>query len=245
MKIDVLTIFPDMVSVPLQQSILGKAQQAGQITIDIHDIRTFTIDRHHTVDDTPYGGGEGMVMKAGPIFAAVESVTTADSTVLLLSPQGEPFQQKMAEELARLTHLVFICGHYEGVDERVRLGLVHREISLGDFVTSGGEFPALVIIDAICRLLPGVVGNVQSVVNESFSTPFFDYPTYTRPQVFRGMAVPEVLISGHHEHIRTWRRKQALANTYRHRPDLLERAQLSPEDLKLLEQIKMEYEQKC
>jgi len=240
MKIDVLTLFPDMLEIPLQQSILGKARETGHISISIHDIRAFTTDRHHTADDIPYGGGEGMVMKAGPVFDAVESVRSDESTLILLSPQGERFQQKMAEELALLPHLVFICGHYEGVDERVRTGLAPREISLGDFIASGGEFPVLVIIDVICRLVPGVVGNEHSLLNESFSGELLDFPTYTRPQVFRGMRVPDVLLSGHHENIRRWRRRESLRKTLLNRPDLLDKATLSREDLHLLQQLEAE-----
>ncbi|MFC1851489.1 tRNA (guanosine(37)-N1)-methyltransferase TrmD [candidate division CSSED10-310 bacterium] len=240
MKIDVLTLFPTMLDEPLKHSILGKARQSGRVAIAIHDIRDYTTDRHKSADDAPFGGGEGMVLKPEPIFRALDRLGTQKSTTILLSPQGETFDQKMAEELAALPHLILVCGHYEGVDERVRQAVVQRDISLGDFIASGGELPALVLIDVVCRLLPGVVGNDSSLINETFSSSFFDYPTYTRPRIYRGLAVPEVLLSGNHAQINRWRRIEAIKRTFLKRPDLLARVELGAEDRKLLQEIKDE-----
>lgn len=245
MKIDVLTLFPGMVEPPLRQSLLGKAWESGKIDIAVHDLRRFAAGRHKTADDAPYGGGEGMVMKPEPLLLALDELRTAGSTVFLLSPQGTTFTQKVAERLAALSHLVFICGHYEGIDDRIRQTAVDEELSLGDFVAGGGELPVLVMIDVICRLLPGVVGNRQSLVNETFSSGLLDYPAYTRPPEFRGLTVPEVLLSGHHARIERWRRKESLRRTLVFRPDLLERFQCDPTDRILLHEIMEELTAIC
>ena len=221
MRIDVLTLFPGMFAGPFDESIVRRARDSGQLEVRLTDIRDFAIDRHRTVDDTPYGGGPGMVMKPDPVFAAVESVRRADSRVVLLSPRGRLFRQPIAVELSRLPHLVLICGHYEGVDERVSLHLVDDELSIGDYILTGGELAAMVVIDAVARLLPGVLGAHQSILEESHSAGLLEYPHYTRPAEYRGWRVPEVLLSGHHGEIHRWRREQALERTRRQRPDLL------------------------
>jgi tRNA (guanine37-N1)-methyltransferase len=227
LRIDVLTIFPGMFSGPLDHSMLKRAQQQGALEVRLIDIRDFALDQHRTVDDAPYGGGPGMVMKPEPLFAAVEAVRSASSRVILLTPQGRLFRQPMALELARLPHLVLICGHYEGVDERVRQQLADDELSIGDYVLTGGEPAALVVIDAVTRLLPGVLGASESVVEESHSGGLLEYPHYTRPADFRGWRVPEVLLSGNHGAIARWRRRQALLRTFERRPELLTPEQLS------------------
>lgn len=240
LRIDVLTIFPGMFSGPLSESIVARARERGLVEIHIHDIREFARDKHRVTDDYPFGGGAGMVMKPEPIFAAVEQVMSDAAgpvRVILMSPQGRVFTQEMAMRLAQERHLLFICGHYEGVDERVRQALVHEEISIGDYILTGGELPAMVVIDALTRLVPGVLDE-ESVAAESFTSGLLDYPQYTRPREFRGMTVPEVLISGDHEKVRIWRRKEALARTLERRPDLLSKANLTAEDLRLLEEIK-------
>ncbi|MCR4401891.1 MAG: tRNA (guanosine(37)-N1)-methyltransferase TrmD [Firmicutes bacterium] len=239
MRIDVLTLFPGMFSGPLSESIVARARERGLVEVHIHDIRDFAQDKHRVADDYPFGGGAGMVMKPEPIFAAVEHVTGGEAgagRVILMSPQGAVFTQEMAVRLAREPHLVVICGHYEGVDERVREALVDEEISIGDYVLTGGELPAMVVIDALTRLVPGVLEE-ESVAAESFTSGLLDYPQYTRPREFRGMTVPEVLVSGDHEKVRIWRRRQALARTLERRPDLLRKAGLTPEDLRLLQEI--------
>jgi tRNA (guanine37-N1)-methyltransferase len=248
MKFDVLTIFPDFFRGPFDYGIVRRAQQAKIIEVAVHDLRGFTRDRHRTVDDRPFGGGEGMVMKPEPIFECVESLGVCGreerqqrkESVVLLSPQGELFTQAVAQELAQLERAVLICGRYEGVDERVSEYLADREVSVGDYVLSGGELPAAIVIDAVTRLLPGALGNERSAQQESFSAAeiarnsdvpdstcgsggLLDYPHYTRPAEFRGMKVPEELISGNHDEIREWRRRKALEKTQRNRPDLLER----------------------
>lgn len=243
MRIEVLTIFPEIfASGHIKTGILGKAVDKGLVRINIVNLRDFTDDAHRTTDDRPYGGGEGMVMKPEPIVRAVESLdTTQEKTLrILLSPQGERFNQKMAWELAEYGCLVLICGRYEGVDERVRELCVDREISIGDYVLSGGELAALVVIDAVARLLPGVVGNYCSVKEDSFKDGLLEYAQYTRPKVFRGKAVPEVLLSGDHERIRVWRRRDSLKRTALRRPDLLKEARLTEDDLKILEEVYQE-----
>jgi len=223
-RIDIVTIFPAMVRAGLQEGILGRAVGSGLIDLQVHDLRDFTTDRHKVVDDTPFGGGPGMVLKAEPIFRAVEHVRDTRGTpdeVLLPSPQGRRFTQAVAEEYSRRAHLVLLCGRYEGVDERVSTALVTEEVSIGDFVLSGGELPALVIVDAVARLVPGVVGDAESVVRDSFTRGLLDHPHYTRPASLRGLDVPAVLLSGHHGEIDRWRRQQALRRTYERRPDLL------------------------
>lgn len=239
MKIDIITIFPEMFEGPLNISILKRAKEKGIIEINIHNLRDYTTDKHRSVDDYPYGGGAGMVMKPEPIFRCVRSLKKDYSEIILLTPQGEVYNQKIAEELSRKEHLIFICGRYEGIDERVRC-IVTREISIGDYILSGGEIPALVIIDSIVRLLPGVVGDPNSLKEESFQEGLLEYPQYTHPRNFEGMEVPEVLLSGDHEKIRRWRRKEALKRTLLRRPDLLERANLTEEDHFLLKEIKEE-----
>ncbi len=268
MKFEILTIFPDFFRGPLDYGIVRKAREAELIEILIHDLRNFTHDRHRTVDDRPFGGGEGMLLKPEPIFEALESLKVAPreervadgapETVVLLSPQGRLFTQSVAQEMMSLERVVFICGRYEGVDERVGEHLADREISVGDFVLSGGELGAAIVIDTMTRLVPGALGNAASSQQESFTTGsgeattrqegeppsstcgsggLLDYPHYTRPAEFRGMKVPEVLVNGNHDEIRKWRRRCALRKTLRNRPDLLQAVKLSDEDRKLLREI--------
>ena len=267
MIFSIVTIFPDFFRGPLDYGIVRRAREAGLIEISIHDLRDFTTDKHRTVDDRPFGGGEGMVLKPEPLFECVESLGVAPreertmkprpaavkESVILLSPQGEMFTQSVAQDLAALERIVLICGRYEGVDERVAEGLADREISIGDYVLSGGELGAAVIVDTIARLIPGALGNQASAQQESFTSAcktksvgpdstcasggLLDYPHYTRPAEFRGMAAPEVLIGGNHEQIRKWRRAKALEKTLRNRPDLLDRGKLSEEDRRLLAEI--------
>jgi tRNA (guanine37-N1)-methyltransferase len=229
MKFDIITIFPGFFREVFDYGIIRRARAAGLVSIEAHDLRAFTSDKHHIVDDRPFGGGDGMVLKPEPIFAAVEKLTGAserasydeDTRVVLLSPQGRQLTQKLASELAAATQIVLICGRYEGVDERVAESLVTDEISIGDYVLSGGEAAAIVMVDAVVRLVPGALGSETSAVNESFSEGMLDYPHYTRPPEFRGLRVPEILLSGHHAQIETWRRKRAHEKTERNRPDLL------------------------
>ncbi len=270
MKFEILTIFPDFFRGPLDYGIVRRAREAGLIEIGIHDLRTFTHDRHRTVDDRPFGGGEGMVLKPEPIFECIESLGVspreqrthegANETVVLLSPQGEVFTQAMAQELTGRERVVLICGRYEGVDERVGEYLADREISVGDFVLSGGELAAAVVVDVVARLVPGALGNAASAQQESFtpgrheaqstvggapsstcaSGGLLDYPHYTRPAEFRAMEVPEVLVNGNHEEIRRWRRRCALRKTLCNRPDLLRETELSAEDRELLAETEAE-----
>jgi tRNA (guanine37-N1)-methyltransferase len=221
MRIDVLTLFPGILESPLRESLLGRAQERGLIEVHVHDIRDHTEDRHRTADDEPFGGGPGMVMKAEPVFLAVEALPPGPRRTILLSPAGRRFDQAMARELAVEPRLVLICGRYEGVDERVVDGLPAEEVSIGDFVLSGGEVAALALIEAVTRLVPGVVGKEESLLAESFEGRLLDHPHYTRPREFRGMAVPDVLSSGDHARIAEWRRRAALEKTRRNRPDLL------------------------
>ena len=265
MKIDFLTIFPDFFRGPLDFGILRRARETGLVEVSIHDLREFTRDKHRTVDDRPFGGGEGMVLKPEPIFECIEKLGVAPrevraanasqprESVILLSAQGRRLDQTLAQELSELDRIVLICGRYEGVDERVSDYLADREISIGDYVLSGGELGAAVIVDTVVRLIPGAVGNDASTKQESFSAHagveqdgpsstcvsggLLDYPHYTRPAEFRGMAVPEVLVNGNHDEIRRWRRQRALEKTLRNRPDLLDPAALSEEDRKLLARI--------
>lgn len=239
MRIDVLTLFPEMFT-PLESSIVGRARERGVVDIRLTDIRDFALDKHRIVDDTPYGGGPGMVMKPEPLFAAIESVRPCDrGHVVLLDPQGTRFTQKRAWQLAEKSHLIFICGHYEGVDERVR-SAVDEELSIGDYVLTGGELAALVVIDAVTRLVPGALGEARSAKEDSFEGGLLDHPQYTRPAVFRGMEVPPVLLSGHHEQIRRWRRREALQRTLLRRPDLLAEAELTEEDERKLTRLREE-----
>jgi tRNA (guanine37-N1)-methyltransferase len=277
LKFDIVTIFPEFFRGPFEHGIIRRAQNAGLVKIGVHDLRAFTSDRHKTVDDRPFGGGEGMVLKPEPIFACVESLGVSErnarvaqrssagrETVILLSPGGELFDQAMASELADLNRIVFICGRYEGVDERVAEHLADREVSVGNFVLSGGELGAAIIVDAVTRLVPGALGNADSSKQESFTeatvrgraegeTPsstcgsegLLDYPHYTRPADFRGFGVPEVLANGNHEQIRFWRRRKALEKTLRFRPDLIDEAALSAEDRKILALMREEMSQKA
>ena len=223
MRIDVLTLFPEMFTGPLQASILGRAQANKLISIHLWNIRDWALDKHRTVDDTPYGGGAGMVLKPDVVVRAVEHVKEdRKAPVIYLTPQGEPFSQAKAQELAKLPEFILLCGHYEGLDERVREHWVDQEISIGDYVLTGGELPALVVIDAVCRLVPGVLGCAESAETDSFQDGLLEHPHYTRPPEFRGLRVPEVLLSGHHDQIRRWRLKESLRRTMIRRPDLLD-----------------------
>ena len=236
MRFDVFTLLPDTFAPYLQASILQKASERGLVEFRVHNIRDYTHDRHHTTDDTPYGGGGGMVMKPEPVFEAVESVLGAAPTcpVILMTPQGRVFNQKIALELAGHSQIALICGRYEGVDERIREHLVSDEISIGDYVLTGGELPALILIDAIARLLPGVLGDPDGAMDDSHASGVLEYPHFTRPPEFRGWAVPEALLSGDHGRIARWRREQSLLRTLAKRPDLLESAALSDADKKFL-----------
>ncbi len=226
MHIDILTIFPDMLTGPLSTSIVKRAQEALALSVACHDIRAFCTDKHRRVDDVPYGGGAGMVMKPEPLVAAIESIAprTPQYRRIFLSPQGRLFTQSVAHELAQTGHLLLVCGRYEGIDERVRQGWIDEELSIGDYVVSGGEIPALVVVDAVARLLPGVLGNPDSLAEESHAQGLLEYPHYTRPEVFRGERVPEVLLSGNHQAIAQWRTAQALQRTLDRRPDLVDKA---------------------
>ncbi len=239
MRIDVISIFPEMFPGPLGHSIIGRAQERGLLKLVIHNLRDYTTDKHRTVDDAPYGGGAGMVMKPEPIFRAVDFLQCReDSRIILLSPQGEVFNQGKAWELSKEKQLLLMCGHYEGVDERVREYLVTDEISVGDYVLTGGEIPAMLLFDAVVRLLPGVLGQYYSLQEESFTDNLLEYPHYTRPPEWQGMRVPPVLLSGHHEEIRLWRRRESLKRTLKRRPDLLENKILPEEDQNLLQEIR-------
>ncbi|OWA33881.1 tRNA (guanosine(37)-N1)-methyltransferase TrmD [Saccharibacillus sp. O16] len=277
MRIDVLTLFPEMFEGVFNASILGKARDKGIVELSAINFRQYSTNKHGQVDDTPYGGGGGMVLKPEPIFDAVEDLlrkreeglavaeeaaahsqqdlssvdreaevsaahpaSTSRPRIVLLCPQGETFTQKKAEEFSREDHLIFICGHYEGYDERIRTGLVTDEISIGDYVLTGGELPAMVMIDSTVRLLPGVLGNENSAVTDSFSTGLLEYPHYTRPTEYRGMKVPDILLSGHHANIESWRRRESLRRTLERRPDLLERMELTKQESKWVEELKRE-----
>ena len=246
MQFEVFTLLPDIFPPYLESSILQRARQRGLIEVRIHNIRDYTHDKHHTTDDTPYGGGGGMVMKPEPVFEAVESVVgiasdraqPAPIPVILLTPQGRVFTQRVAEELSRHERIALLCGRYEGVDERIREHLVTDEISVGDYVLTGGELPALLIIDAVSRLIPGVLGDPTGAEDDSHSMGLLEYPHYTKPSEFRRWKVPEVLLSGDHGKIEKWRREQALQRTLKKRPDMIEKAELSEKDRKFLEGLK-------
>ncbi|MCT6923524.1 tRNA (guanosine(37)-N1)-methyltransferase TrmD [Metasolibacillus sp.] len=241
MNIHVLSLFPEMFEGVFNASILKKAQEKEAVTLAVSDIRNFSDNRHKQVDDYPYGGGAGMVLKPEPMFQAVEAITAGRKPrIILMCPQGERFTQKKAEELAQEEELVFLCGHYEGYDERIREHLVTDEISIGDFVLTGGELPAMTVIDAIVRLLPGVLGKEDSHIQDSFSTGLLEHPHYTRPADFRGMKVPEVLTSGNHAKIDEWREEQSLKRTLLRRPDLLDAMELTPKQQKVVEKLKNE-----
>ncbi|UCZ51745.1 tRNA (guanosine(37)-N1)-methyltransferase TrmD [Bacillus shivajii] len=239
MKISILTLFPEMFTGVFQQSILKQAQDRGVITYDVKNFREYTKDKHNRVDDYPYGGGGGMVLTPQPLFDAVEATKTNNDSekpprIVLLCPQGDRYDQKKAEEFAQEDHLILICGHYEGYDERIREHLITDEVSIGDYVLTGGEIGAMVITDSVTRLLPGALGNDTSAITDSYSTGLLEYPHYTRPKEFKGYKVPDVLMSGHHGKIDEWRREQALKRTYERRPDLLEEVELSDKDQKYL-----------
>jgi tRNA (guanine37-N1)-methyltransferase len=242
MEFDVFTLLPEVFSPYLNSSILHRAGERGLIHVHLHNIRDWAIDKHHVTDDEPYGGGGGMVMKVEPIFAAVENVLGAQPQcpVILLTPQGRVFNQKTALELASAPHLALICGRYEGVDERIRERLVTDEISIGDYVLTGGELPALILIDAIARFIPGVLGDPDGAADDSHANGLLEYPHYTRPPEFRGWKVPDILLSGDHAKIEKWRRQESLRRTLKRRPDMLENAPISETDRKLLKKIQGE-----
>jgi tRNA (guanine37-N1)-methyltransferase len=236
MRIDILCLFPEMFDSPLNHSIIKRAREAGLVNIVIHNIRDYAHDKHRTVDDYPYGGGPGMVLKPEPVFEAAETVKqqtgVSEMPIVLLTPQGRLFSQSVAQELALHPYLMLICGHYEGLDERVCEYLATDEISIGDYVLSGGELAALVVVDAVVRLIPGVLGSEDSATSDSHSNGLLEYPQYTRPQVYRGWSVPSVLLSGNHREVAQWRRRQAILRTAARRPDLLNKANLSDEEKK-------------
>ena len=237
LKVDILTLFPDFFASPLQSSMIKRAREAALLSVAVHDIRAFATDRHRTVDDAPYGGGPGMVMKTGPLMAAIDSVPLAEGGLrVYLSPDGQPLCHELAVELASIPHLVLLCGHYEGIDQRVRETCIHREVSIGDYVLTGGEPAALVLLDAVIRFIPGVLGDQDSAMCDSFADGLLDHPHYTRPAVFNGQPAPAVLLSGHHDNVRKWRRRQQLVRTARLRPDLLLSAPLSDDDRAILRQ---------
>ncbi|MCI2802440.1 tRNA (guanosine(37)-N1)-methyltransferase TrmD [Staphylococcus pettenkoferi] len=239
MRIDYLTLFPEMFEGVLNHSILKRAQDKGMLNVNTVNFRDYAENKHNQVDDYPFGGGQGMVLKPEPIFNALESLQhTPKTRVVLMCPQGEPFTQEKAQELSKAEHLVFICGHYEGYDERIREHLVTDEISIGDYVLTGGELPAMTMTDAIVRLIPGVLGNQQSHEDDSFQDGLLEFPQYTRPREYRGMNVPEVLLSGNHARIDAWRREQKLLRTYRNRPDLLDKAELTKQDQDILKRYR-------
>jgi len=239
MRFDIISLFPEVFPPYLNTSILKRAQEAGMLEVRTHNIRDWATDKHHTTDDTPYGGGGGMVMKPEPIFSAVESVlgSPPECPLILMSPQGRPFTQKIAFELAEQEHLALLCGRYESLDERIREHLVTDSISIGDYVLTGGELPALVLIDAITRLLPGVLGDPEAATDDSHATGLLEYPHYTRPPEFRGWGVPDVLLSGNHAEVERWRRQESLRRTLQHRPDLIAKADLSDKDLAFLKEL--------
>jgi tRNA (guanine37-N1)-methyltransferase len=243
MRFDILTLFPSMIRWPFEEGVIGKAIKKGKIELHIHNIRQYADDPHGVVDDYPYGGGEGMVLKVEPIVRAIESLQKIEPKghVILLTPQGRSFNQKEVIRLSIKERIILICGRYEGVDERVTEGgWVDEEISIGDYVLTGGELPAMVVVEAVARLIPGVIGNQGSLINDSFQEDLLKYPQYTRPPEFRGLRVPDILFSGHHERIKMWRRREALKRTLLRRPDLIQRASLSETDMAMIEEIKME-----
>ena len=236
MKFSVLTLFPEMFN-SLRQSIIGRAEEKDLIHINVINMRDFSKDKHKKVDDTPYGGGAGMVIRPDIVYDSYNSIKDEKAKVIYLSPQGNVLNQKKVESLSKEEHLILICGHYEGIDERVLEKIVDEEISIGDYVLTGGELPAMVVIDSVSRYIDGVLDE-KSIKEESFSNNLLEYPQYTRPEIFLNKQVPEILLSGHHENIRKWRRKESLKNTYKKRPELLEKTELSKEDIKILEEIK-------
>ena len=243
-RFDILTLFPEALSAYLEASLLGKAVEKGLLQVQLHQLRDYALDKHRRVDDQVYGGGEGMVMKPEPLAAAIEAIRKdyQKGRVIYLSPQGRKLEQGVVRELFGYSEILLICGRYEGVDERILEGWVDEEISLGDFVLAGGELPALAIVEALARLIPGVIGNPGSLREESLADGLLEYPHYTRPPVFQGRSVPEILLQGNHAEIQRWRRVEALKRTLKKRPDLLEKTKLSPEDQKLLARLKSEWE---
>lgn len=240
MRFDIISAVPAIFAGWREASILARGQAAGAIEITVHDLRAWATDKHRTLDDYPYGGGAGMVLKAEPIFAAVEAVRASaapGAQTVLMTPQGEALTQSLVRQLAAAPQLVVLCGRYEGVDERVREHLVDREVSVGDYVVTGGELPAMILVDAVARLVPGVLGDAESAVDESFSEALLEYPQYTRPAEFRGWSVPDELLAGHHERVRLWRRMQQLRRTLERRPDLFAGQRLTPEDRRLLARV--------
>jgi len=239
MQFDIFTLFPEVFSPYFDTSMLKRAIQKKLIDIRLHNIRDWAQDKHHTTDDTPYGGGGGMVMKPDPVFAAVESILGTDKTIpcILLTPQGRPFNHRIAQELAGLDRIGLLCGHYEGIDERIREHLVTDEISIGDYVLTGGELPAMIVVDSVARFLPGVLGDPQGAQDDSFASGLLEYPHYTRPEDFRGWKVPEVLLSGNHKTIADWRRKQAIKRTLTRRPDLLHGLELDKKESVYLQSL--------
>lgn len=245
MQFEVFTLLPEVFPPYLESSILKRAHQRGLIDVRVHNIRDYTHDKHHTTDDTPYGGGGGMVMKPEPVFEAVESVLGTPLTIplILLTPQGRVFTQRVAEEFSRYERIALLCGRYEGVDERIREHLVTDEISIGDYVLTGGELPALLIIDAISRLIPGVLGDPTGAQDDSHSMGLLEYPHYTKPSEFRGWKVPDILLSGDHGKIEKWRREQAITRTFKKRPDMLEKAELSEKEKKFVEGLRSKFQE--
>ena len=239
MKFDVLTLFPEMLTAYLQQGVLGRAVKRGLVDVNLINIRDFARGTHKTTDDRPYGGGEGMVMKPGPIYRALKSVDRVDgkSPVILLSPQGKLFDQSIAWEMSGWDQLILVCGRYEGIDERIKLTCIDMELSIGDYILSGGELGAMVVVDAVSRLIPGVLGGERSNLEDSFEDGLLEYPQYTRPRVFQDKPVPEILLSGNHEKIRVWRREESLKRTSEKRPGLLKRANLTLEDKAILAEL--------
>jgi tRNA (guanine37-N1)-methyltransferase len=240
-RFDIVTIFPRMFDAPLAEGVVARAVERGVLAVGVHDLRDFTADRHRVVDDVPFGGGPGMVLKPEPLFEAVDAIRTAHGApgaIVLTSPQGRRFTQAEARRLQGIAHVVVLCGRYEGVDDRVRAHLATDEISIGDYVLSGGELPALVIVDAVARLVPGVVGDAESIVTESFARGLLDFPQFTRPATYRGWTVPDVLVSGHHGRIADWRRREALRRTIEKRPDLLREAALDDDERALVEEFR-------
>jgi len=241
-QFDILTLFPEIFQSSFGSSLIKRACDKGLITTNLHNIRDHALGKHRVTDDAPFGGGGGMVMKVDPVHRTLETVVSGedDSIVILLSPQGRPFSQGIAENLTRYSQIVLICGHYEGIDERIRTHLIDDEISIGDYVLTGGEVPAMVIVDAVSRLIPGFVGNENSVLYDSYTTGLLEGPHYTRPREYKGWKVPEVLLSGHEKNIVEWRRRESLRRTLERRPDLLEKAELTEKDLELLTEIEKE-----
>jgi tRNA (guanine37-N1)-methyltransferase len=238
-RIDVVTLFPELFEAPLRTSVIGRALERGLVRVDVHDLRAHGLGRHRSVDDYPYGGGAGMILRPEPLAAAIEPLREAGALVVLLDPAGERLSDPLARELAGMKHLALVCGRYEGLDERARGSLIDREVSIGDYVLTGGELPALVLIDAVARLVPGVI-EAASHESDSFATGLLEHPQYTRPESFRGMDVPSVLLSGHHGEVDRWRRRESLRRTLERRPELLDVAELDDDDRRILDELRRE-----